>query len=113
MSLYADYVRERNRWDVIENDDGFLAYQFGEGVCWVRELFIVPEKRNKHRARAMLDALAEQCAKKDVRFFYATVCPYARDSDAVLTMALKYGFKLNDVDPVGRVVVLRKDLNRG
>lgn len=113
MSLYADYVRERNKWDVIENDDGFLAFQFGDGVCWVRELYIRPEQRNKKCAKLMLDLLAEQCAKKDVKFFYATVCPYAREANAVLTMAINYGFKLCDVDPVGRVVVIRKELTRG
>lgn len=47
MSLYGDYIKERLGKGILENDDGFAVYIIKDGKCYIEEIYVKPEMRNK------------------------------------------------------------------
>lgn len=115
MKLYRDYIKERNGWDLIETDDGFVAYriEFTEGapaVGYIQEAYVAPYAREKGVCREMMDQVCKMVKEAGGTVLFATICPYATGANDVLRMAMKYGFTLCNVDPVAKLVVLVKEV---
>jgi type IV secretory pathway component VirB8 len=47
MSLYAEYIKERENFETIEFEDSFLTYEIDSTgtVCHICDLYIRPDKR--------------------------------------------------------------------
>lgn len=113
MGLHADYAKERLGWETIEITDGFVQYSLGDSSVFVRELYVAPEHRGKRFASDLLNLVAEKAIEADKKTMLATICPYAAGNSEALARALKYGFRLVDIDMSQRLVVLAKDLSHG
>lgn len=48
MSLYKDYLKEREDMEVYENEHGFVSYCYLEQdqALYLAEIYVVPKKRN-------------------------------------------------------------------
>lgn len=113
MTLHADYARERLGWETIETPEGFVQFSSNAAACFVQELYVVPEHRGKRVASELLDRVRKWAVERDLHIMYATICPYAAGNSEALARALKFGFRLVDVDTARKLVVLAKDIQHG
>lgn len=94
MSLYAEYVREREGKFVIENDKGFATYTFVNDGCYIEEIFVVKEHRKSGQAAEFADQIVKIAKEKGFNRLYGTVAPQAHGSTESLKVLLAYGFRL-------------------
>jgi ribosomal protein S18 acetylase RimI-like enzyme len=94
LSLYGEYLKERENFEIVESDKGFVSYKiFGE-ECYIRDLYVLPEYRKSHLASQMADKVAEIAKEHGCKYLTGSVStkdPKATDNVKVL---FSYGFKL-------------------
>lgn len=96
MSLYGDYIKERENKEIIENEYGFATYQFlPEGRCYITDIYIHPDHRCIGAAALLADRIADIAKDKGCKVLLGSVCPQANHSTESLKILLAYGFKLD------------------
>lgn len=94
MSLYADYVKERGVFNIVELEQGFATYRINGAECYIEDIYVVPEARNKHIATLLADRISEEAKEKGCRYLTGSVMPTANKSTESTKVLLAYGFKL-------------------
>ena len=111
MTLYKEYIKERIKANVIHDDFGFLQYQTDNNVCYINELFVAKEHRNKNKALEMMNLLVDILYAIDVpkiNKMIATVYIDTNGYQRVLYSALKYGFSIIKLE--NNCIYLQKEL---
>jgi ribosomal protein S18 acetylase RimI-like enzyme len=57
--MIKQYLKELKGLDVFETEDGFILYKIKDEHLYVRDIYVLPEKRKKGVAAKMADELAE------------------------------------------------------
>ncbi len=57
--MLKQYLKELKGLDVYETEDGFILYKVQDEHLYVRDIYVLPEKRKKGVAAEMADELAE------------------------------------------------------
>jgi GNAT superfamily N-acetyltransferase len=94
MSLYADYVKERGVFNIVELEQGFATYRINGVECYIEDIYVVPEARNKHIATLLADRISEEAKEKGCRYLACAVVPGSNKSTDSLKVVLAYGFKV-------------------
>lgn len=95
MSLYAQYLKEREDCEVLENEFGFLAYRITPGHgCFIRDFFTVPEERGKGHGKALWAELQMLAQKHDCTDFVAQVDTRTKTANESLNIILAHGFRV-------------------
>lgn len=64
MSLYAEYVTERTNRKVIEDENGFIIYEYIPGeIVFITDFFVTKEKRRQRIGFNLVDKVVEQAVK--------------------------------------------------
>lgn len=111
MSHFADYIKERENREIIEDDHGFATYAYvGEGLkeCYIIDIYVVPDHRNGHFATEMADKIAEKAKKDGCTVLSGTVDPTTNGANDSLWVLLKYGMTLAGVS--NGIIWFRKEL---
>lgn len=108
MSHYGEYIKEREGFEIVENDSGFATYKIFGDECYLRDIFVVSEKRQSHVGLEFLKKIEEIARAAKCRVVTGTVFPAAHGSTESLTAILKVGFKLHSC--TGEKIVLMKEL---
>lgn len=104
-SHYAQYIAEREGYEIIEDEKGFATYKiFGE-ECYIRDIFVEKKFRTEHVASEYADKIAAIAKEKGCKVLTGTVAPKANNSTAGVAVLLAYGFKLHDSNHQGLVFV--------
>jgi len=111
MSLWAEYIKEREDRDVIETTDGFVAFKVRDEFVHLEDLYVRPEKRLSGAGTALADAVAARGVEAGCRLMITSVCPAARGSTESMKAVLAYGFRLSSCD--GKLVWFVKELENG
>ncbi len=114
MSLYADYIREREGFETIEDDKGFATYKFnytrdcdGHCYCYIRDIFVKPEFRRSRAASHYADLISEKARLADFTHLLGSVY-IDEEGTTSLKVLLGYGFKLSHTD--GNLIYFKKEL---
>ncbi len=99
MSLYADYKREREGKQVIEDKDTFIVYSIEGEVLYIEDIYVVPEKRKTGLARKLSDYVVGLGKLKGCTKVYGSVVPSANNSHDSLLALLAFGMTLKGVGP--------------
>lgn len=101
-TLYAKYIKERENFDVIENDYCFILYKIkmipeanNSNECFISHAFTDPVVRKDRRMSALMNELEEYVfshAKCDR--ITATIDLRDKNASISLLASLKYGFKV-------------------
>ena len=111
MSLYADYIKEREGYDTIENEKYFVTFKKLEDALYVRDLYIAPEYRSKGMSIA-IGKLTEQIAKKmNCNVLLGSVDKGTMGWERNKQIMLKFGYKQINED--GDFIQFQKELNNG
>lgn len=93
-SLYGAYIKEREDFDIVENEFGFATFQINGDSCYIRDIYVVPAMRNREVASELADQIAKIAKENGCIRLTGSVCPQAKGATASLCVLLGYGFKL-------------------
>lgn len=108
MSLYKDYLEERTDIEILEREDGFATYSISGEECYIRDIFVVKEKRNQHAAASMANEISDIAISRGCKYLTGTVSPTAKGSDVSLKVLMAYGMKLYSAQ--NNLIIFKKDI---
>lgn len=114
MSLYGDYVKEREGRQIIEDENGFATYVYcGPELkeCYIIDIYVKPEMRKSKVASKYADQIAEQAKKDGCTHLSGSVDPRSKGSTDSLSVLLHYGFELAGV--LNNLIWFKKELKDG
>ncbi len=97
-SLYGQYIKEREGFEILEDENGFATYKISGKECYIRDIFVKPEFRKMNLASKYADEIAEIAKKLGCTHLSGTVAPMANGSTQSIQVLLGYGFKLLSSD---------------
>jgi len=94
ISHYGQYISERLGKSLIEDENGFATYFMVNDVCYIEDVYVIPEKRKTGIVFAYADKIVEEAKAKGMKVLIGTVKPSAAGSTVSLKVLLAYGFQL-------------------
>lgn len=94
MSLYAQYVAEKDGMSVLEKEHGFAVFRIEGESVYLRDIFVVEAKRKSNLAKEMADEIADLARKKGCKFMTGTVNPNLPSATKSVMVLIAYGMKL-------------------
>ena|ERR1700761_1557905 len=109
MSLFSDYILERECKHTLETPEGFATYVFlPEGRCYIDNIYVVPEQRKTNVASCLADQIAGIAKENGCKILLGSVVPAAKNSTDSLKVLLAYGFKLDSCE--NNFILFAKDI---
>lgn len=94
MSLYAEYIQEREGYEYAEiSGQGFATYLITGEEVYIRDIYVVPSKRKQNVAATLADLIADLAEQKGCRYMTGTVNPSLNGADSSMRVLLAYGMK--------------------
>lgn len=98
-SHYAQYIKAREGFDIIENAYGFATYKITNDECYVRDIFVEKQYRNDGAATRLCDKIKEIARGGGCKWLTGSVVPSAPHSTESMKVVLAYGFQLAACSP--------------
>lgn len=109
MSLYAQYLAEREEKEIIESDKGFATFKtFENGECYLQDIFVVPKQRQSGLATEMANKVVEIAKERGCNKLIGSVCVDDKNATRNMTVFLAYGMQI--YKNVGTMIFLSKDI---
>lgn len=99
MSLYSEYIQEREDKLIVENDKGFATYIFTNGGVYIQDLYVRPQYRKEHVATQLANEIVKIAKESGYTRLYGSVAPSTKNSTDSIKVLLSYGFKLDSAGP--------------
>lgn len=107
LSLYGQYLKERENKEIIESETGYATYYFVDDAVYLENIFVTKEHRRKGETFVLSAKIIEIAKAKGCKKMYGTVCPTAPGANVSLTQLLNHGFVLDSA--ANNIVVIRRD----
>lgn len=99
MSLYADFIKEYDGFDIIEIPDvGFATYKCAGEECYIKDVYIKPEHRSKRVSYDMQVEITKIAKEKGCTYLLGTVSPISKTATFSMGALIKDGFQFVKVD---------------
>lgn len=108
MHRLASYLKEREGFDSIVNEYGFIAYRIEGKECNIYDLFISPDYRRKNVATELAQQVEKIAVSRGCTHFTGTVFASARNATDSAKFILAYGLKIHGI--VQNTILFRKEL---
>ncbi len=111
MSLYSEYIKDREGYQTIEYPDvGFATFRFNDEMkeCYIRDIYVRTEHRRSRVAEKMADQISDLAKERGCKILTGSIIPSMRGSTESLQGLLWYGFKLHGCS--NDYIVLVKEL---
>lgn len=109
MSLFGDYIKERQGKEILETGDGFATYYFpNPDTCYIEDIYVRPEARRTGLASKMADQIVQIAKENRCQALIGSVSVAAFGSTESLKALLAYGFELEGLK--GELIYLKKDI---
>jgi len=95
MSLYAEFIKERENIETLETEDGFITYNIAGKAVIIHNIYIIPDKRHDGVGHVLENQILVIAKEKGCTHAYGFICPTTRGSTYSLTILLKDGYKLD------------------
>jgi len=93
MSLYGDYIKERESYQIMEDERGFATFAFNNHECYIRDVYIKPEFRKEGVAKHFVDSIETIAKAAGCKKMIGSVDASMRGADASLKFVLGCGYK--------------------
>lgn len=97
IGLYKFYLQERENFEAFEHEDGFAIYQISGNTVYIRDIYVVPEKRKDGIASYLADEVVKIAKKQGCKTLIGSVAPHAEGSTNSVKVLLAYGFQMGRV----------------
>lgn len=96
MSLYAEYLKERSKDEIIESDFGFATYRDlpDQDAVYIVDIYVSPKLRKDGLASKLADEISEFAKLKGRKKLLGSVVPSTNGSTISLKALLGYGMRL-------------------
>ena len=110
MSMYAEYLKERTKDQILEDQGGFATYRYLDDgkTVYIVDIYTVPEARDRGHAAALANRIATEAKERGCTSMIGTVVPSTNGSTASLKVLLAYGMSLDNAGL--DYIVMRKDI---
>ena len=108
MSQFAAYLKERENVELLETNTGFAIYLINGKECYIRDIWVKPECRQKGVASAIADQIAIKAKEAGCTFLTGSVSPTANNSTQSIQVLIGYGMRLHSSSAAG--IIFIKDL---
>ena len=105
-SLWARYHKETEGHQVIETDVAFIRFVIDGDICYIHDLYVIPEARRLGWGTRITDQAAEVALKAGCRALRSAVCVKFVTGTEAMMANLSYGFRL--VSNIGDMTFLEK-----
>jgi predicted GNAT family acetyltransferase len=101
MKLFESYIKEREGFELIQNEDSFVTYKIRDGECFIGHIYVKDDVRQGGKAKLMVKRLIDIAKDNGCHALVATIDLHVGNPHNTLIAALKTGFKIykanNDV----------------
>lgn len=111
MSLYADYIKERQDFECLENEYSFITYKKIDDFMFIEDLYIKPEARRKGEGFELGKKVEDIAKKLGCKALVTTVDTSTNNWEASLQGIFKFGFNLVNEDKT--CLYFNKELTNG
>ncbi len=109
MSLYADYIKEREDKEIVESDLGFATFKtFPNGECYLQDLYVAPQMRKSGLATTMTNQIVQIAKERGCHTLVGSVCTDDNNATRNMKVFLSYGMQIQRV--VGNIILLNKSI---
>jgi|SRR5580698_4575598 GNAT superfamily N-acetyltransferase len=109
MSLYAEYIKEREGKDIVESEKGFATYQiFDNGDCYIQDIYVAPEFRKTGLAVDMQKEIAQIAKEKGCSALMGSISLDDKNASRNLRIMLNENYIIHNT--IGTMIFLKKDI---
>lgn len=109
MSLYAEFIKERENKEIVETENGFATYKiFENGECYLQDIYVSPEYRQSGLATTMANHICVIAKERGCNKLIGSVCVDDQSATRNMKVFLAYGMQI--YKNVGSMIFLSKDL---
>lgn len=94
LSLYAQYVLEREGAHIIEYDWGFAIYHMKVDHVYLQDIFVVQSERKSGKGVQLMHEVAAKAKEAGINMMIGSVAPSTPFADAMFQIMQGLGFKL-------------------
>lgn len=93
MSLYKQYLKEREGLETLELEHGFATYKLRGPDCYIVDIYVVPEMRKHGIAAFIADQIADIAKSHGYRMLTGSVDNRANGAKASHKVLQAYGMR--------------------
>lgn len=93
MSLYSQYIKERESGEVLEWEHSFATYFIIKEECYIRDIYVQPLYRNDHLGSRMANEITKIAKSKGCKYLTGSVDPKANKSEESKKVLIAYGMR--------------------
>jgi len=109
MSLYGDYLKERENMNIVESEKGFATFQiFQNGECYIRDIYVAPEFRRSKVSYDMEKQINDIAKQQNCSVLVGSVSLDANAASRNLQILLNDRWQLYKV--LGNMIFVKKDV---
>ena len=97
-TLYAEYLKERQEAEILENESGFIIYKLTDGECFIIDMFIRPEIRGLGEGHSLVKNLKQIAIASGCKAITANIHLADKNANKTLLAGLHTGFKVVRAD---------------
>jgi GNAT superfamily N-acetyltransferase len=110
MSLYSQYLAEREDKQVLENEFGFVTYKIiNDNECYIQDIYVVPEMRKEGLSFKMRDQVIELAKNMGCKTLIGSVSLDANDASRNLKIMLNDNWQVHGI--AGNTLFLNKPID--
>lgn len=112
MSLYGEYIQELHKKAIVEDEFGFATYFINKETksCYIEDIYVVPEAREKHAASKYADKITEIAKEYGCDKLYGTVVTTNHNPTRSAKVLLAYGFKIDTA--LNNLIIFIKEIKQ-
>jgi len=111
MSLYADYIKEREGYTTIEDRTFFVTFKKMGDALYVRDIYIVPEYRSKGKSIEIGELTTAIAKQMGCNALLGTVDRGTVGWERNMQILLKFGYEV--LEEKDNYIQFQKELNNG
>ena len=100
MSLYSEYILERESYKCVEDDNSFFTYKKIGNSLYLRDMYITPKKRRVGKARAIVKIVERLARELKCNKVLTTVDKTTNNWEINKVGILSAGFEILNEDDV-------------
>jgi predicted GNAT family acetyltransferase len=95
LSLYGQYILEREGKQILENEHGFFTFKFYGEECYIEDIFIKKDSRRSGIATDMANTVAEIARGAGCKVLTGTCVPSTHGATESMKAMFSYGFRIH------------------
>ena len=94
MSLYAEFIQEREGFSILEDDDSFVTYRLQGDECYARDIYISPRIRGDKLSFLLGRQVYEKAKDAGCKHFISSVWVDDPGKYRSVAMLTRFGMKM-------------------